>query len=401
MDSAGKTLPPLMVPADAPAEGLGWAFFFFFPSHSLSFSLSFKATPALSFSHHGATKPSLALMGMKHSSRCLLLRRKMAENASESTEVRRPEAGPATRRPPGYPAAARTPARAAPLPVPNFLSSIPFAPAGRLRVSVCAWCVCVLGGGKTVPVSGPLPLEKCKRVALTPASSPSTRCSLAPAAPPAPNPESQALGCRAPLPSPLGSVRAPEWRTVPSLDGRPRGQVVSLQGLDRSSGPSPFKLALLVPAAPRRASGLGDAEPRRGGAGAPPTDPGAQTRAGERSATRDLRAASRVLTRGGSSGRGHLQDRGQRPRLPQPSPRALWGLRAAPQQLGGGGSGSSANCAPTPRLRQPGSCPFSTLELARSCQEPSVPRPTRGWVSCPRSDSADMTPAQPVGSGHL
>lgn len=35
MDSAGKTLSPLMVPADAPAEGLGWAFFFF----SLPFSL--------------------------------------------------------------------------------------------------------------------------------------------------------------------------------------------------------------------------------------------------------------------------------------------------------------------------------------------------------------------------
>ncbi|XP_013819735.2 PREDICTED: protein arginine N-methyltransferase 8 isoform X2 [Capra hircus] len=83
-----------MVPADAPAEGLGWAFFFFFPSHSLSFSLSFKATPALSFSHHGATKPSLALMGMKHSSRCLLLRRKMAENASESTEVSSPPSQP-------------------------------------------------------------------------------------------------------------------------------------------------------------------------------------------------------------------------------------------------------------------------------------------------------------------
>lgn len=28
----------------------------------------------------------LALMGMKHSSRCLLLRRKMAENGAESTE---------------------------------------------------------------------------------------------------------------------------------------------------------------------------------------------------------------------------------------------------------------------------------------------------------------------------
>lgn len=178
-------------------------FFFFFPSHSLSFSLSFKATPALSFSHHGATKPSLALMGMKHSSRCLLLRRKMAENASESTEVRRPEAGPATRRPPGYPAAARTPARAAPLPVPNFLSSIPLAPAGRLRVSVCAWCVCVLGGGKTVPVSGPLPLEKCKRVALTPASSPSTRCSLAPAAPPTPTPAPSPKPWAAALPCPL------------------------------------------------------------------------------------------------------------------------------------------------------------------------------------------------------
>ncbi|XP_006069078.3 protein arginine N-methyltransferase 8 isoform X3 [Bubalus bubalis] len=83
-----------MVPADAPAEGLGWAFFFFFPSHSLSFSLSFKATPALSFSHHCATKPSLALMGMKHSSRCLLLRRKMAENAAESTEVSSPPSQP-------------------------------------------------------------------------------------------------------------------------------------------------------------------------------------------------------------------------------------------------------------------------------------------------------------------
>ncbi|KAI4545957.1 hypothetical protein MG293_002512 [Ovis ammon polii] len=52
------------------------------------------ATPALSFSHHGATKPSLALMGMKHSSRCLLLRRKMAENASESTEVSSPPSQP-------------------------------------------------------------------------------------------------------------------------------------------------------------------------------------------------------------------------------------------------------------------------------------------------------------------
>ena len=67
----------------------------------------------------------------------------MAENAAESTEVRRPEAGPATPRPPGYPAAARTPARAAPLPVPNFLSSIPLAPAGRLRVCVCVRGVCV------------------------------------------------------------------------------------------------------------------------------------------------------------------------------------------------------------------------------------------------------------------
>lgn len=35
-----------------------------------------------------APTPWLALMGMKHSSRCLLLRRKMAENAAESTEVR-------------------------------------------------------------------------------------------------------------------------------------------------------------------------------------------------------------------------------------------------------------------------------------------------------------------------
>lgn len=162
-------------------------------------------------------------------------------------------------------------------------------PEESVCVCVRGVCVCVLGGGKTVPVSGPLPLEKCKRVALTPASSPSTRCSLAPASPPpTPNPESQALGGRAPLPSPLGSVRAPKWRTVLSLDGRPRGQVVSLQGLDRPSGPSPFKLALSVPAAPRRASGLGSAEPRRGRAGAPPTDPGAQTGAGERSATRDL-----------------------------------------------------------------------------------------------------------------
>ncbi|XP_053112274.1 protein arginine N-methyltransferase 8 isoform X2 [Hemicordylus capensis] len=32
-------------------------------------------------------RPWLALMGMKHSSRCLLLRRKMAENAAENTEV--------------------------------------------------------------------------------------------------------------------------------------------------------------------------------------------------------------------------------------------------------------------------------------------------------------------------
>ncbi|XP_053112282.1 protein arginine N-methyltransferase 8 isoform X7 [Hemicordylus capensis] len=32
-------------------------------------------------------RPWLALMGMKHSSRCLLLRRKMAENAAENTEI--------------------------------------------------------------------------------------------------------------------------------------------------------------------------------------------------------------------------------------------------------------------------------------------------------------------------
>lgn len=266
-------------------------FFFFFPSHSLSFSLSFKATPALSFSHHCATKPSLALMGMKHSSRCLLLRRKMAENAAESTEVRRPEAGPATPRPPGHPAAAQTPARAAPLPVPNFLSSIPLAPAGRLRVCVCVRGVCVCWVGERRCLSlDPSLLKNAKESLLPhlPLLPPAARSRP----PPPPNPESQALGGRAPLPSPLGSVRAPEWRTVPSRDGRPRDQVVSLQGLDRPSGPSPFKLALLVPAVPRRALGLGGAEPRRGGAGAPPTDLGAQTRTGERSATRDLRATS-------------------------------------------------------------------------------------------------------------
>lgn len=49
MDSAGKTLPPLMVPADAPAEGLGWAFFFFFPP-ILSLSLSLLKRHPLSLS---------------------------------------------------------------------------------------------------------------------------------------------------------------------------------------------------------------------------------------------------------------------------------------------------------------------------------------------------------------
>lgn len=64
-------------------------FFFFF------ISLSFGAHQCLEIFEKHKTKtsspeaptPWLALMGMKHSSRCLLLRRKMAENAADSTEV--------------------------------------------------------------------------------------------------------------------------------------------------------------------------------------------------------------------------------------------------------------------------------------------------------------------------
>lgn len=160
----------------------------------------------------------------------------------------------------------------------------------KVCVCVCVVCVCVCWVGERRCLSQDPSLLKNAKESLLPQLPllPPAARSRPPRHPPTPNPESQALGGRAPLPSPLGSVRAPKWRTVLSLDGRPRGQVVSLQGLDRPSGPSPFKLALSVPAAPRRASGLGSAEPRRGRAGAPPTDPGAQTGAGERSATRDL-----------------------------------------------------------------------------------------------------------------
>ncbi|XP_005061557.1 PREDICTED: uncharacterized protein LOC101820514 [Ficedula albicollis] len=47
-----------------------------------------------------APTPWLALMGMKHSSRCLLLRRKMAENAADSTEVSEDASGAGAALPP-------------------------------------------------------------------------------------------------------------------------------------------------------------------------------------------------------------------------------------------------------------------------------------------------------------
>ncbi|XP_064335008.1 protein arginine N-methyltransferase 8 isoform X2 [Camelus dromedarius] len=80
-----------MVSADAPAEGLGWAFFFFLPPVLSPLSL---LKLSLFLYYLCITKPLLALMGMKHSSRCLLLRRKMAENAAENTEVSSPPSQP-------------------------------------------------------------------------------------------------------------------------------------------------------------------------------------------------------------------------------------------------------------------------------------------------------------------
>lgn len=192
----------------------------------------------------------------------------MAENASEHRGKSGPEAGPATggrRATPRPLGPQRAPRRSR---VPNFLSSIRLLlPAARL--CVCVVCVCAGWGKRRCLSQDPSPLEKCKRVALTPASSPSAfaRARCAP-----PQPRVPSLGCRAPCPLLWAPLGLQSGGLLPSLDGRPREPGRFLQGLDRSSGPSPFKLALLVPAAPRKASGLGDAEPRRGGAGAPPTD---------------------------------------------------------------------------------------------------------------------------------
>jgi hypothetical protein len=139
VETAGKISPCLIVSAD----DRGWLFFS--PPLPFSGSLSFLKPHQLSlFLYYlGLPKPLPALMGMKHSSRCLLLRRKMAENAAENTEVRRRESR-ASRDPAAHPdhraAAAVAAAAATAAAVPNF-------PQLHPACSCRGVCVCVLGVG--------------------------------------------------------------------------------------------------------------------------------------------------------------------------------------------------------------------------------------------------------------
>lgn len=201
-------------------------------------------------------------MGMKHSSRCLLLRRKMAENAAENTEVRR-RGAPGARRP-RLPADRRLPRRRrrrrSQHPEPNF-------PQLHLACS-CRPCACVCwGGGDGALLRSPL--GKCKRVALTPSPSPAARCCLLLFTP---SPQSRAVALPAPCPAPLGLQSADlEQRGA----GRSRGRVCPLQCPDCLLPCPRFTLQ----AAPRTAPGR--ARQRQAGGGgtrAPSTDPLAQIR---------------------------------------------------------------------------------------------------------------------------
>lgn len=62
-------------------------FFFFLSPCPLAHTSVWRSLKTNQNTSPEAPTPWLALMGMKHSSRCLLLRRKMAENAADSTEV--------------------------------------------------------------------------------------------------------------------------------------------------------------------------------------------------------------------------------------------------------------------------------------------------------------------------
>lgn len=178
-------------------------FFFFFPPILSLFSLSFKATPALFL----PSRCHQTLAGSYGHETFLPLLAPKEEDGGERVrraprqEARRPARHPAAA---GLPAAARTPARASAAPGAKLLSSILFAPAGRLRrLCVCAWCVCVLGGERRCLSQDPSLLKNAKE-SLLPQLPPSTRCSLAPAAPP--QPRVLLPGCRAPLPLSSGSV---------------------------------------------------------------------------------------------------------------------------------------------------------------------------------------------------
>ena len=376
-----------MVPADAPTEGLGWAFFFFFSSRSRF--LSFKATPALSFllSLYYQT-----LAGSYGHETLLPLPAPKEENGGERCrEHRGKEARGRAPRPcsPPDPRAAPPPppplgTRCQTFPAPSRLLLPAVCVCACVCVCVCV-CVCGGGGGRRCLSQAPLPLENAKESLLPqlPLLSPAARS-------PTPTPKSQTPDSRAPLPFPLGSVGAPECRFVPGWDGDPGARSAPCSALTVSGRCPGFTLqARVSPRAlgPRRTVESSRGPDRaEGGTWAPPTDPSAQIRARERSAVQVCEPPRGRLLRGGSWGRGHLQNQGQRPRLPQPSPRGRWRRRAA--RCGGkgglqplvrqqfpGGRSSSADCALPARLQQPSSCPFSTLELARS------PRAPLGFVS--------------------
>ncbi|KAL2310248.1 hypothetical protein Nmel_006498, partial [Mimus melanotis] len=108
-----------------------------------------------------APTPWLALMGMKHSSRCLLLRRKMAENAADSTEVSK-DASRSRRRAPPDPG---TDPSAGAAPSAEQLSR-PLRPAPACRAAMVS-CICL----PSPPTSPRIPLVPVGRE-VCPAPSP-------------------------------------------------------------------------------------------------------------------------------------------------------------------------------------------------------------------------------------
>ena len=214
METAGKTPPWLMVPADAPAEGLGWAFILFYFSSHFSLSLSLLKLHQLSLSALSLYHQTLA--GSYGHETLLPLPAPKEENGGErGREHRGKEARGRARRPrspPGPPRRAQPPPPPPPPPPPlrTWCQTFP-APSRLLLPAVCACvrvcvcvCVCALGAGKTVPVSGPLPLENAKE-SLSPQLPLLPPAARFPPPPPQPSPKpwAAALPCP-PLWAPLG-----------------------------------------------------------------------------------------------------------------------------------------------------------------------------------------------------